>query len=83
LDKLGGKFFLSPDPRKVSFSTAIYVGYKDGRSRGWDEYGRMPDDDDPRVKAQRERERATFYESRDEWEKHFGKLKPDPQGWRW
>lgn len=82
-DKLGGKFFLSPDPRKVSFSTAIYVGYKDGRSRGWDEYGRMPDDDDPRVKAQRERERATFYESRNEWEKHFGRLKPDPQGWRW
>lgn len=82
-DKLGGKFFLSPDPRKVSFSSAIYAGYRDGTSRGWDEYGRRPDDDDSQVKAHRLREQRTFYESQAEWEKHFGKLKPDPQHWRW
>jgi hypothetical protein len=82
-DKLGGKFFLSPDPRKVSFSTGTFVGWKDGTSSGWDEYGRRPNDNDPRVKAQRALEWQTFQESKGEWEKHFGKLKPDPHGWRW
>jgi hypothetical protein len=82
-DKLGGKFFLSPDPREVSFSTGVFAGWQDGSSFGQDEYGRIPNDRDPRIKAQRALEWRTFHESRAEWEKHFGKLKHDPQGWRW
>jgi hypothetical protein len=82
-DKLGGKFFLMPDPRKVSFSTGIYAGWSDGSSVAFDEYGRPPNDDDPTVQRQRELERRTFYAARSEWDKHFGKLQPDPQRWRW
>jgi hypothetical protein len=33
-DKLGNRFFPMPDPRKVSFSTEILVGYKDGSAWG-------------------------------------------------
>lgn len=82
-DRLGGKFFLMPDPRKVSFSTGIFVGWRDGRSSGWDEYGRQPDDEDPRIEAQRQREWKTFHEAQREWDLRFGKLEPGERWRRW
>jgi len=54
--KIGGKVFLMPDPRKVSFSTQFLVGYKNGSSWGQDEYGRWTEEDDAKVKKLRERE---------------------------
>lgn len=73
-DKLGDRFFLMPDPRKVPFSTGIFVGYKDGSAWGIDEYGRRPRDDDPKVKAQRDIEWKAFQKARKAWDDHFGEL---------
>lgn len=75
-DKLGGAFFLRPDPRKVPFSTAMFVGFKDGRSWGVDEYGRTPKDNDPGQNAVRDRERASLQKSKQLWDRRFGKLSP-------
>lgn len=73
-DNLGNRFFLMPDPRKVSFSTGIFVGYKDGSAWGIDEYGRRPREDDPRIEAQRNLEWKTFQKAKKAWETEFGQL---------
>lgn len=73
-DKLGDQFFLMPDPRKVSFSTGMFVGWKDGSAWGSDEYGRAPHDGDPRVEAQRAVEWETFQSAKQKWDLRFGRL---------
>ena len=73
--KLGNRFFLMPDPRKVSFSTEILVGYKDGSAWGIDEYGRRPRNNDPKIKAQRELERKTFHNAQQAWDQEYGELR--------
>ena len=76
-DKLGDRFFLMPDPRKVPFSTGIFVGYNDGSTWGIDEYGRQPRDDDPKVKAQRDIEWKAFQKAKKAWDENFGELSVD------
>ena len=73
-DKLGDRFFLMPDPRKVSFSTDFFAGYKDGSVWGSDEYGRRPRKDDPVIETQRAIEWSAFQRSKKEWDERFGKL---------
>ena len=73
-NKLGGRFFLMPDPRKVSFSTAIMAGFKDGSAWGVDEYGRPPRDDDPVIKAKRDVEWKAFHKWKKIWDDKFGEL---------
>jgi hypothetical protein len=73
-NKLGGRFFLMPDPRKVTFSTQFMVGYKDGRAWGADEYGRQSRDDDPKIKALRDAEWQTFEKAKRAWDTAFGEL---------
>src|SRR5208283_4924500 len=74
-DRLGDELFLMPDPRKVTFTAAIYVGYKDGSSIGQDEYGRRPMDT-PQVIAQREAESRSFLKAQSDWDTRHGKLPP-------
>jgi hypothetical protein len=39
---LGNSYLLMPDPRSVSYSTSLVIGYADGRGAAFDEYGRRP-----------------------------------------
>lgn len=41
-DRLGGGYLLMPDPRSVSFTNGIVIGYNDGHREAFDEYGRRP-----------------------------------------
>jgi hypothetical protein len=77
-NKLGGKYFLMPDPRKVTFHTQTLVGYNDGRAWGTDEYGRRhARDDDPEVKRLRDIEWNAFQKSKKSWDSTFGELSPE------
>jgi hypothetical protein len=40
--KFGDGYLLMPDPRDVHMGGDIYVGYDDGRSEAWNEYGHRP-----------------------------------------
>lgn len=74
-NKLGGKYFLMPDPRHVKFHTQTLVGYKDGSAWGTDEYGRTRSrDDDPEVKRLRDLEWRTFQRWKQSWDSTFGEL---------
>lgn len=65
--KIGGKYFLMPDPRKVRFTTAILVGYKNGGAWGVNEYGHQ-DLDGPRAEALRRVEWKTFQTAKEAWD---------------
>lgn len=73
-NKLGDKFFLMPDPRKVPFTTGFFGIMEDGTAWGSDEYGRPPRDNDPNVKATRDMERRAFENAKKAWDDQFGKL---------
>lgn len=64
---LGGKYFLHPDPRKVSFTTAIISGGGKHGSMGFNEYGHF-DLDGPRAKVLREIEWKTFQAAKQAWD---------------
>lgn len=40
--KFGDGYLLMPDPRDIHMGGEIYVGYDDGRSEAWNEYGHRP-----------------------------------------
>lgn len=73
-DKLGGKIFLMPDPRKIRFTTNFVVGLDGGGAWGHDEYGRLSDENDPEVRRLREREWRTFQAAQQSWDSMFGEL---------
>jgi len=73
-NKLGSNLFLMPDPRKVSFSTDILFGYKDGSAWGMDEYGRRATQNNSNTKALRDKEFQTFENHKKLWDARFGKL---------
>jgi hypothetical protein len=76
-NKLGGNDFLMPDPRKVNFTTDFLVGFKDGGAWGHDEYGRLSDENDPKVKRLREKEWDSFHAAKKAWDSKYGPLDPD------
>lgn len=41
-DQIGYSYLLMPDPRSVTFSSGIIIGYDNNRSEAFDEYGRKP-----------------------------------------
>ncbi len=65
--KLGGPYFLHPDPRKVSFTTAIISGGGKGPSLGTNEYGHY-DIDNVKAKKLREVEWRTFQAAKTAWD---------------
>ena len=73
-NKFGSKYFLMPDPRKVSFTTGIFAGNDNGPTWAQDEYGRIPDDKDIIVRKKRDKEWATFQAFKRSWESIYGKL---------
>lgn len=72
--KLGGKLFLMPDPRKVSFTTGFMAGYKNKPAFRQDEYGRLPDDDNPNVQKLRRREFDAHQKAKESWNDIYGPL---------
>lgn len=60
-DKIGESYLLMPDPRSVSFSSEIIMGYKDGTSDSFDEYGRKPWDRNFRDKQRHAKEWDSFH----------------------
>jgi hypothetical protein len=71
-DKLGNGYLFMPDPRSVSFSTEVIIGYENKRSDIFDEYGRKPWQPDYDDKKQREEERVTFHAFQGEFARVFG-----------
>ncbi|HNP62462.1 MAG TPA: DUF4238 domain-containing protein [Woeseiaceae bacterium] len=78
-NKLGGRDFLMPDPRKVHFTTQFIASFKDGSAWGQDEYGRKSDDNDPKVNRLRDKELRTFHASQEAWDSRYGPL--DDKEW--
>jgi len=73
-NKLGSKYFLMPDPRKVSFTTGVFLGGKKGSTWKQDEYGRIPNDHDKTVKKNRDKEWRTFQAYKDSWNAIYREL---------
>lgn len=71
-DKLGDGYLFMPDPRSVPFSTNVMVGYGDGHSETWDEYGRRPGQRGFDSDADRAREWNSFSAFQGEFARVFG-----------
>ena len=84
-NKLGDRYFLMPDPRKMSFTVDTIVGYKDGSAWGVDEYGRNParEKRDAEVKKLRNHEFKTFDKHKDRWDAKFGELTREERRKHW
>ncbi|MES2948169.1 MAG: DUF4238 domain-containing protein [Pseudomonadota bacterium] len=76
--KLGGKYFLHPDPRKVSFTTGIFTGGGRGPSLGTNEYGHY-DLDNAKAKSLREVEWRTFQSAQTAWDERDRRAGKAPQ----
>lgn len=82
-NKLGTKYFLMPDPRKVRFTSGIFAGNDNGPTWAQDEYGRMPNDEDPVMKKKRDEEFRTFHAFRDSWDRLYGPLTKEELSKMW
>jgi hypothetical protein len=80
-NKLGDRFFLMPDPRKVQFTTEYMVGFADGSAWGHDEYGRRSRRDDHAVKTLRDAEFAAHQRHKARWTARFGPLENSKSKW--
>jgi len=70
--KVGRSYVLMPDPRSVTFSSEIIIGYGDKRADAFDEYGRRPWHDDYREKQRHDYEWKTFHAFQGEYARMFG-----------
>lgn len=71
-DKITKPYTLMPDPRSMTFSSEIIVGYKDGTSDRTDEYGRKPWQDGFTDKERHDYEWNTFHAFKSEYARIFG-----------
>ncbi len=71
-DEIGYSYILMPDPRSVTFSSEIFLGYKNGRSDAFDEYGRRPWHEDYKDETRRDYEWKTFLAFQGEYARLFG-----------
>ena len=69
---LGLGYLFMPDPRSVTFSTEVIIGYSKGRADFFDEYGRKPWQKDYNNKRQQEEEWRTFHVFQGEFARVFG-----------
>jgi len=76
-DDFGRTYLLMPDPRSVTFSAEVVIGYKDATADSFDAYGRKPWQSDYDDKEQHEREWETFLAFQGEFARLFG---PDRRG---
>ncbi len=71
-DEIGSSYILMPDPRSVSFSSEMFIGYENGRSVAFDEYGRRPWHHDYADKKRHDYEWHTFHAFQGEYARLFG-----------
>jgi len=71
-EKLGQGYLFMPDPRSVTFSSKIIIGYGNKRADFFDEYGRKPWQPDYNNEAERNKEWATFHRFQGEFARVFG-----------
>ncbi|QXE91001.1 DUF4238 domain-containing protein [Geomonas subterranea] len=71
-DKLGSGYLFMPDPRSVSFSSEILIGYTNQHVQGFDAYGRRPWHPEYNGKDEQNREWATFQAFKGEFARLFG-----------
>lgn len=71
-NQFGDGMLFMPDPRSVSFSEEIVIGYKRGRSEAYDAYGRKPFNKDYDDKDASKRELNTFLVFKGEFARKFG-----------
>lgn len=71
-DKIGKSYLLMPDPRSVTFSSEILIGYDDKRSDAFDEYGRKPWHSDYKDQKRHEDEWESFHAFQGEYARLFG-----------
>jgi len=74
-DQYGKDYLLMPDPRSVTFSNEIIVGYKNNTSDSFDAYGRKPWHKKYDDKKEQEREWETFHAFQGEYARKFGPLR--------
>ena len=70
--KLGGGYLLMPDPRSVTFSREIIIGYKEKQSDSFDEYGRKPWQEGYKDEELADREWKTFLRFQGEFARLYG-----------
>ena len=71
-DKIGKSYQLMPDPRSMSFSSEIIIGYDDRRGDAFDEYGRKPWHEDYKDKDRFEYEWESFHAFQGEFARLVG-----------
>lgn len=71
-DKIGKSYLLMPDPRSMSFSSEIIIGYENKKSDVFDEYGRKPWHEDYKDKERSEYEWESFHAFQGEYARLFG-----------
>jgi len=69
---LGDGYLLMPDPRHIHGGGEIIVGYKDGRSDRFSEYGHRPGDRDFQNKKREKREWDAMQKFKAEWAATYG-----------
>ena len=63
----GDGFLFMPEPRDLSMGGEVVVGYKDGRSDAWNEYGQKPWEEGYKDEERFEREAAALERFKLEW----------------
>jgi hypothetical protein len=71
-DKFGEDYLLMPDPRSVTFSSEMFLGYDSNRVDCFDAYGRKPWQSGYNDKTQHDREWETFHAFQGEFARRFG-----------
>ena len=69
---LGDGYLLMPDPRHIHGGGEIFVGYKDGHSERFSEYGHRPGDKDFQNKKREKREWEAMKKFKAEWAATYG-----------
>lgn len=71
-NKLGKGYLFMPDPRSVTFSSKIIIGYQNNRADSFDAYGRKPWQAEYDDKEQQDKEWETFHAFQGEFARVFG-----------
>jgi hypothetical protein len=74
-DSFGKNYLLMPDPRSVTFSSEILMGFNDGSSDAYDEYGRKPWDPSYLDESRKEKDWETFHAFQGEFARRFGPVR--------
>lgn len=72
-NEYGHGYMLMPDPRGVSFAGQLLIGYENGTSTGFDEYGRRPWELEFDEESFRNAEAHTFYRFKGEFARLYGR----------